>query len=305
MYIKSYHGSKIVSTFGIFGVAIFLCITGYYIYNLAKRIVGLKFVKKRLLRIWPAYFVAITICFALTRFVELPNRTVSLFEYFLNIPFVNGYIGTPYVDGAHWYLTTLVSGIVIYSVILNFKDKFKYYLLIVWLILIGLFYYLSTIKIQGVSNELIQFFFKCIWGEYIPFLVLGNLIRLLENKKDIIYLIIICSLVIIDIFLTMGTLALLIAFWASVVIMYALYSKSFILKSRLIAFIGMISYSIYLIHQNIGFVIINSLVDIAGQYQLWMSIIVSILTIIMGTVFYFCVEKPIAKIISNRRNSSD
>lgn len=305
MYIKSYHGSKIVSTFGIFGVAIFLCITGYYIYNPAKRIVGLKFVKKRLLRIWPAYFVAIIICFALTRFVELPNRTVSLFEYFLNIPFVNGYIGTPYVDGAHWYLTTLVSGIVIYSVILNFKDKFKYYLLIVWLILIGLFYYLSTIKIQGVSNELIQVFFKCIWGEYIPFLVLGNLIRLLENKKDIIYLIIIGSLVIIDIFLTMGTLALLIAFWASVVIMYALYSKSFILKSRLIAFIGMISYSIYLIHQNIGFVIINSLVDIAGQYQLWMSIIVSILTIIMGTVFYFCVEKPIAKIISNRRNSSD
>ena len=92
-----------------------------------------------MLRIWHAYFVAITICFALTRFVELPNRTVSLFEYFLNIPFVNGYIGTSYVDGAHWYLTTLVSGIVIYSVILNFKDKFKYYLLIVWLILIGLF----------------------------------------------------------------------------------------------------------------------------------------------------------------------
>lgn len=258
-----------------------------------------------MLRIWPAYFVAITICFALTRFVELPNRTVSLFEYFLNIPFVNGYIGTSYVDGAHWYLTTLVSGIVIYSVILNFKDKFKYYLLMVWLILIGLFYYLSTIKIQGVSNELIQVFFKCLGGEYIPFLVLGNLIRLLENKKDIIYLIIIGSLVIIDIFLTMGTLALLIAFLASVVIMYALYSKSFILKSRLIAFIGMISYSIYLIHQNIGFVIINSLVDMAGQYQLWMSIIVSILTIIMGTVFYFCVEKPIAKIISNRRNSSD
>ena len=88
MYIKSYHGSKIVSTFGIFGVAIFLCITGYYIYNPTKRIVGLKFVKKILLRIWPAYFVAITICFALTRFVELPNRTVSLFEYFLNIPFL-------------------------------------------------------------------------------------------------------------------------------------------------------------------------------------------------------------------------
>lgn len=46
LYIKSYHGSKIVSTLGIFGVAIFLCITGYYIYNPAKRIAGLKFVKK-------------------------------------------------------------------------------------------------------------------------------------------------------------------------------------------------------------------------------------------------------------------
>lgn len=104
------------------------------------------------------------------------------------------------------------------------------------------------------------------WGEYIPFLVLGNLIRLFENKKDIIYLIIIGSLVIIDIFFTMGTLALLIAFLASVVIMYVLYNKSFILKSKLIVFIWMISYSIYLIHQNIGFVIINSLVDMAGQY---------------------------------------
>lgn len=37
-------------------------------------------------------------------------------DWILNIFFINGFIGTRYVDGAHWYLTILISFIVIISI---------------------------------------------------------------------------------------------------------------------------------------------------------------------------------------------
>lgn len=166
------------------------------------------------MRIWPSYFVAITLCFVLTRFIELPNRTVTTVDYLLNIPFINGYIGTDYVDGAHWYLTILVSGIVIYSIILKYKDKTQCCLLMLWLFSIGI-----------------------------------------------------------------------------------------LLKFKPLVFIGTISYSIYLIHQNIGFIILNNMIAIVGQYYIWMSVLVSLISVTFGFIFYSLVEKPIGILLTRRKQS--
>ena len=254
------------------------------------------------MRIWPSYFVAITLCFVLTRFIELPNRTVTTVDYLLNIPFINGYIGTDYVDGAHWYLTTLVSGIVIYSIILKFKDKTQCCLLMLWLFLIAVLCVL-TAKFIGFPKEAFKFVYQLLGGEYIPFLVLGNLLRLIDSKSNVFYTILLGILIIADLYLTMGFFAFVVALFALFITSYALHRKGILLKFKPLVFIGTISYSIYLIHQNIGFIILNNMIAIVGQYYIWMSVLVSLISVTFGFIFYYLVEKPIGILLTRRKQS--
>lgn len=116
--VNNYTPFPFLRYWGMIGVAIFFAISGYYF---EKSTGGIYLIKKRLLKLWPAYFCAITLIFIFTRRIGLPGRTVSFENYLLNIPFINGFLSKPYVDGAHWFLTTLVGCLICYSIIIKWK----------------------------------------------------------------------------------------------------------------------------------------------------------------------------------------
>ncbi|WP_219584115.1 hypothetical protein, partial [Vibrio parahaemolyticus] len=69
-----------------------------------------------------------------------------------------------------------------------------------------------------------------------------------------------------------------------------------ILRIKVFTFLGSISYSLYLLHQNIGYVIINT------GYKLEASPFVSIATafiisIILASILTFYIEGPIMKLM--------
>ena len=110
---------KWLHIWGTFGVGFFITVSGYYLipskaseYQFAL----LPFLKKKLFRLWPCYFVAVTVIFLVMLFFPLRGRESSWLDYLLNICFLNGFLGTPYVDGAHWYMTTLIAVILIISI---------------------------------------------------------------------------------------------------------------------------------------------------------------------------------------------
>lgn len=53
------------------------------------------------------------------------NTYISLMstwaDCILNLTFINGFMGSPYVDGAHWYLTTFIS----FTIISGIGKKLK------------------------------------------------------------------------------------------------------------------------------------------------------------------------------------
>lgn len=112
---------KFLNHWGSFGVTVFFMISAYFAVSPVTNECDLKFgVKKwlrKVLRLWPSYFVSIVIIFITTRIVYLPERTVSFSEFLMNMFLINRFWGIPYVDGAHWYLNALISMFLVNGII--------------------------------------------------------------------------------------------------------------------------------------------------------------------------------------------
>lgn len=104
-----------MENWGVYGVCTFFIISGYFLIDSRENddFHLLLYFKKRLLRLYPMYLISITLTELILLIAELPNRTVTIKDYVLNLVWINGFIDTPYVDGAHWYITVLISGILI------------------------------------------------------------------------------------------------------------------------------------------------------------------------------------------------
>ena len=129
---------QIFKYFGVFGVNIFLLISAYFMYIPLKTNVDVdlkNYYKKKLLRLWPVYLCSIVMICIVLYIIPLPGRMVSGKDFIYNVFMINGYIGTPYVDGAHWYLTTLVAFYFIQGILLKARKLENIYCLAIWLLL--------------------------------------------------------------------------------------------------------------------------------------------------------------------------
>ena len=272
-------------------MAIFFAISGYYF---EKSTGGIYLIKKRLLKLWPAYFCAITLIFIFTRRIGLPGRTVSFENYLLNIPFINGFLSKPYVDGAHWFLTTLVGCLICYSIINqmeNTKRMAGYYC---WVILSIIVMVVLRSVSAGMIRQLLQTVFTLLGGAYLPFMIIGTAYSIEKKKNDSSFLgkglIVLAS---VEVLMGLGLYALVIYYLTLLVLARTQSMKLKFLEIESFKYLGKISYSVYLIHQNLGFLIINQIVEIKGRYHVWMSIIVLIMMIFIGGIFYKIIEEPV------------
>ena len=239
---------------------------------------------------WPIYIIAITLCFLITRVLPLPDRSVSIGDYFLNSFFINGFIGAPYVDSAHWYITDLIGCYIVFSIVNIAKEDrtrtiLKTAFVVISLVLgfvVGkdestiIWYVLYALIGSGriclfLAGEAVFNFSKRQWNQAIYIEILSIVLCLL--KFSILYAI------------TMLAAQLLL--WLAL----TGYLKLFSLKP--LSSIGEASYSIYAFHQNIGFIVIFYLTDKIGGYSFGISAIVYILMLLWGLFAYRYIEKPI------------
>ena len=117
---------------GRLGVLIFLIISCWYLVDFNEinrdKFDLKKYYKGKLVRLWPCYAISITLMAIIVHFFYLPDRMSTWGDWLLNLFFINGFVGTPYVDGAHWYLTTLVA----FIMIVGCAKKFGNYLPDYW-----------------------------------------------------------------------------------------------------------------------------------------------------------------------------
>ena len=249
---------------GTVGVSLFFILSGFFFYKtFTTADSGFKtygaFLIKRYFRLWHPYFVACIIVFLWLYLFPLPNRTVNLPIFLLNLVlFIHP--GINYIDGAHWFLADLffIQGLLsILLLIREEKNREKI---------------LTTVF---VISSVLQFF-------QLPFL--DTTIKRLFEIGFGLQMFYLCRNENVKFHLLMCVLGLVVAFnysleymcWVLVMIIILYFSS---IRNRLpfflytedhknhsyaiienkcksiLLFLGNISFMWYLIHQNIGYTI--------------------------------------------------
>ncbi len=246
---------------GELAVYLFFIISGFVIYmTLEKTRKWQDFVVSRVSRIYPAYWVAILLTFTLTNLVGLPGRTFGVEVALKNITMIHGLFGVPHIDGAYWSLEIEIC-FYFCMLMLFISGALKYprATMLVWMLLslpgpallsplppaIGVFIR-KVFLLRYIAWFCAGIVFYRWWkagkfprGDWFVFALLPLCVLTNEtyNKKPAL----VCSVLFCLLFVWVVT------------------GKAKILETRPLTFLGGISYSLYLVHQNVGFVIMREL----------------------------------------------
>ncbi|MBJ6142246.1 acyltransferase [Hymenobacter sp. BT559] len=171
-----------VCKYGYLGVELFFLISGYVILHSAQGKTLGQFVVSRVRRLYPAYWVACTLCFVAMRLYRptyggadwSPLFDVSLRDYCYNLSMLQAFFGVHDVDGVYWTLTVEITFYFLISLLLAFG----------WLgrlvpVLAG---WLGYCTLVGPSENASPFGLL-LFPRYAPFFIAGMLLYLLQAKQ--------------------------------------------------------------------------------------------------------------------------
>lgn len=278
------------SYLGEYGVHLFFIISGFVIFmSINQNTKSISFFISRFSRLYPTFFFAVIITFTLVYIFGLEGREVNLIDAFLNLLMIHEYLRIPHVDGVYWTLTIEIT-FYFWCFLLILLNKIHYLKFV-------LFVFLSiSIANEIIPNPYYKILNKLFFSNYVGFFLLGVLTFSLNENKSFIKNSMLITLVFIFLFLDHSFEEFIIFLALYGLFLIGVYDSSKILRSRFLVFIGEISYSLYLIHQNIGYIIITK------TYELGFSKISGILSafivsIILARLLYIFIELRLSKFI--------
>jgi peptidoglycan/LPS O-acetylase OafA/YrhL len=274
------------------------------------------FYKKRMLRIFPLYYIIIGLgIFVFPKitalFYSLPLRVidarpiiheVSPWFYCLlpQVPLANGIV-LPFAEPT-WSIGVEEMFYLLIPLIILFTGLKKNWLLIFSGILIAvkIFYWLFIPKYYAdpVLNFLVLSRFECIFmGCYTAYLYYEKHPVLNKLNKKYFYI----SLVLFFICLWLLQLELIIymhfAIVFSVIILFAAMHNNYFLENKFLAFIGKISFSLYMTHEIVLVFLLNKpAISTPEEHSgLLLYLLALVLSVITGWIFFKAVEEPFMK----------
>lgn len=273
------------SAYGHYGVQLFFLISGFVIYwTIIKVDRPLDFVVSRFSRLYPVYWCALLITFVTVSTFGLTDREVSSIEAFYNIFMFHEYLGIKHVDGVYWTLTVELTFYfwVFILALVKAQRKIEYFLLP--------FVFISILHYTDIV-ELPVFYVNLFILEYISFFISGICFYKLLNKINDSFtlpIIILCLLSTAFIYSYLKIFLFLIMF---VLFYLAISGKLPFLRSKFLIYLGSISYPLYLIHQNIGYIIINAFY--VQKLNVLVGIAVAIvINVILASLLVKFIEQP-------------
>lgn len=273
---------------GGIGVGIFFLISGYFF---EQRKGGFQFFASRVKKLLPLYWVALIIIFIVTQLYQLPGRTASFPSFFLNFLCLGGFPHIAYVDGAHWFLRTMLVIIVFYSLVQKISEKQRFIVFTLTIFLIAAMDVACNNISQSVIRKSIHLAnnpFSGLGFNYIIVAIMGSALSLIQRHKKLI------GIVMLLVSLIAHTLIFDLPMTFAIAIVCLLFILCINNKMQFLEFIGFqelakSSYAIYLIHQNIGYIIMLVLIS-HFEYGLWMGLIAATFMICLGIILHKFIE---------------
>lgn len=277
---------------GAWGVCIFFVLTGLFLIPslISSPNLG-TYYKKRIVRLYPSYIPCVIITWLLMLCAPpLGNRNVNFVAFLGNLTMFQRFLGLPDVDGAYW---TLAVQIIVYILIGAFfflvrKNIGKLMnIMFVWL-LVGcvvsfLNNHLGFTKLSFITD-----------AKYIHLFIQGLLLYCIGAKQG--------KPIWIYIFLTLSICYDLLWFPVSyfvfnlllIIVMLVVQLADVSLKKKgFFVFIGSISFPLYLLHQNIGYLIIRFMEQHGLTNEIWIIVPIAAM-IFLAWLVSVLIEKPIS-----------
>ena len=304
------HSQKplVLFEYGRYGVELFFLLSGFVIFMSLKNKSVQDFAVLRFWRLFPTYWVAIVFIFIISKIVilspEVPaHGSISLLELLANFTMLPTIFSLRYVDSSHWSLGFELLFYLHIAVIFFITNERENLILSALLLLtsISIFWH-SFIRYFNIEAWMTVW-----WNEdmshwqyilaklfvlpYINLFLIGVSFYLLYQKQTLRLPIFGIIFGIISDYFIWGWEHLVAVVFITLLFYTAIFFRLPFLRSGLLVDLGTISYSLYLIHQNIGFRIIQV------TEKLGVNSNVAILTAIVSAIvlahpLYFVIEKP-------------
>jgi peptidoglycan/LPS O-acetylase OafA/YrhL len=297
--LKIMSENKFYFKYGNLGVQMFFLISGFVIFmTLEKTKKAKDFLVSRFSRLYPAYWASIITTIVVTTLLSVPWQK-GMFEFMqvaVNFTMFQFWFKIKDVDGAYWTLAVELTFYAIMFFIFLIK-KIKY---ITWICLLWLALSVCFTAIEIPYGKYIK---AILILQFAPLFVGGIVFYLLKSKPKNVFLhMLVFSSLSTECYLLyqLNSDFIVYCIVASFYVIFYLfiYDKLEFISNKILVFLGSISYSLYLIHENIGLGLIYWLKKIVDVQLFYVSITLIIVMIIASCITFF-IEKPAMNWIRN------
>lgn len=273
-----------VTRYGYLGVELFFLISGYVVLLSAQGKTVRQFLQSRVTRLYPAFWVACTLTFLVERVwgpgpaeTQMnPALHAGLGQYAYNLTMLHDFLGVPPLDGSYWSLTVEIAFYVLISLLIAYRLLPHLNLcLLLWL---------GTTLLPAITHSG-SFYVTLFFPDFAPYFVAGMLFFLLQQPQGRSWqryglLALAYGLAVRAAIAQAHQMSA--AFHAAVLpvvavvavtlffgLFYAITSRRLRLNNfTWLAGFGTLTYPLYLIHSNIGFIIFHRLGHLVDKYVL-------------------------------------
>lgn len=288
---------------GHYGVNLFFMISGFVIFMTLHRISRpMDFVVSRFSRLFPAFWVAVALSFVLTHALDLPGKTVGLGTAAMNLFMIHGLVRIPHVDSVYW---TLEIELIFYAgaLLLYALGRLdKVHVVLVALLMLRLVYFLAE-RYAGI--DLSWTLSHLLILPYIAWFICGIIIyrRITfagdSPRKDAFVL----TAAIVQLGIVEGPGVGLLAAALSALLLAAARGKLPFLAHPVLAWLGAISYTLYLLHENIGWGVIMQAQAAGIATDLSIALAIG-LSLALASLLTRLVERPAMSWLRDRYRTS-
>ncbi|RKI02874.1 acyltransferase [Corallococcus sp. AB030] len=273
--------------FGKYGVQLFFAISGFVILMSLERVERARdFVWSRAARLYPSYWTAVALTFTGVTLFGLPEREFSLQTALVNLTMFHEFLRVPHVDTVYWTLTIELSFYLLMFVLAYTRALPR--IIPIFIVLVVL----QTLAELAAQSLGVTFLARLASRPHLQYFALGVL-AFKQSRGEVSRP---SALVLVAVSFAhevlVGSEAPALVFPVVLGLAYAL-SKGWLrwLTWRPLLFMGFISYPFYLVHQNIGYVIIRRLEASAWRPEAAIAVAL-VAGFVLAIVITYGVEQP-------------
>lgn len=298
----------ILFEFGRYGVELFLLLSGFFVFMSLKNKNIKNFLFLRFWRLFPTYWVAIIFIFLIGNLVPLvPLVTIhgrlSIPEFLGNFTMIPTVFSFRYIDRSHWTLgfeLLFYIHLALIFALCKTRENIIMYVLLFWTT-IAIFWHkfigLSGIKVWDTiwwREDMAHWQYpvaKLFLLPYIHLFLIGiSFYFIYKQQKYKTAIAVICFCIIAD-YLIWGYYHTIPVIVDIAILAIALFIQPAFLRNKFLVYIGTISYSLYLVHQNIGFRVIQIAENSGVNSNIAIFIAILVAFLIAHPLYYY-VEQP-------------